>query len=334
MPGSLRPLSADLQVSRELGRKGIAARTGGVADPAQLQGFEERLGAGGVHGRLYFEGGRPAALACWPPAGLRGLALDLLCADDRATLDPELYLRVLAAIEDEVGPIVIVPGPLVGVEPSVEERMMRSRGYRRFGRSEMVLGRSSETAEPPGVPADRLRRAERSDLTGLGELHAKSYHGQFDRYLFAEVEDEREDGRRGMQELFDGRWGEFSPAGSWVVEREGHLVGAVISVRGRQGTLIADVMVDPASQGRGLGRRVLSRAIASLHAEGEQRIYLNVTEGNGPAERLYTSLGFARSLGPTRDWYHAGRIPNAPGEGPGPVSRPGPPSAPSSRRAG
>jgi ribosomal protein S18 acetylase RimI-like enzyme len=71
-------------------------------------------------------------------------------------------------------------------------------------------------------------------------------------------------------------------------------------------------MVDPEFQGSGVGRRLLTTTLRSLRGAGEPRIYLNVTEGNEPALRLYRRLGFVRSLGPTRDWYNALRIPFAP----------------------
>jgi GNAT superfamily N-acetyltransferase len=59
------------------------------------------------------------------------------------------------------------------------------------------------------------------------------------------------------------------------------------------GPWVADVFVVPDHQGRGLGRLLLTRAIATCEAAGEPRIGLTVTEGN-PAEHLYSALGFRR----------------------------------------
>jgi GNAT superfamily N-acetyltransferase len=59
------------------------------------------------------------------------------------------------------------------------------------------------------------------------------------------------------------------------------------------GPWVADVFVVPGHQGSGLGRLLLTRAIASCEAAGEPRIGLTVTESN-PAERLYAALGFRR----------------------------------------
>jgi ribosomal protein S18 acetylase RimI-like enzyme len=314
--GPLRPLSSDRDASRRLGREAITARVGGTGESERwARAFEERLEREQVNGRLYVAAGRPAGIVCWAPGGPVGIAVDLLYARDAARADPEVYSRILSELERLAGPIAFAPGPLEGLPPASEERLMRALGFRPFGRSEMVLQRASGPSEPPSPATDQLRPAGPADLAALAELHARAYHGRFDRLLFSELPDEREDALRGIRQLFEGRWGEFSPVGSWVIDRSGSLVAAVISVQGESGTLIADVMVDPDAQGQGLGRRVLARAIASLHAHGERPIRLNVTEGNTRAQRLYEGLGFVRSLGPTHDWYNAQRIPVPPGPG-------------------
>jgi ribosomal protein S18 acetylase RimI-like enzyme len=192
---------------------------------------------------------------------------------------------------------------------------MRPFGFQRYGRSEMLLAPGASLPDAPSVLGEEVRPARQDDLGRLAELHREAYRARFDRYLFLEVEDEREDALRAVAEILDGRWGEFLPAGSWIVERAGRPVGAVLSVRSGTGTLIADVMVVPELQGNGVGRRALAAAVRSLRDAGEQRVYLNVTEGNEPALRLYRRFGFVRSLGPTRDWYNARLIPIAPAQG-------------------
>lgn len=80
----------------------------------------------------------------------------------------------------------------------------------------------------------------------------------------------------------------------------GALVGAVMVARSGPepwgwpgGAWVADVLVTPDWQGRGVGRALLRHAIARCTAAGEGRIGLTVTDGN-PAERLYRALGFER----------------------------------------
>jgi len=189
---------------------------------------------------------------------------------------------------------------------------MRALGYRRYGRSEMVLEGAGPPADGSPRPGETLRPVERDDLVALAALHRAAYRDRFDRYLFLELTDEGEDAVREVREILDGRWGEFLPHGSWLLLDGGRPAGAVLTVHGGAGALVADVMVDPASQGHGIGRRVLTRALREMRAGGASRIYLNVTEGNERALRLYRGLGFVRSLGPTRDWYNAARIPVPP----------------------
>jgi ribosomal protein S18 acetylase RimI-like enzyme len=59
--------------------------------------------------------------------------------------------------------------------------------------------------------------------------------------------------------------------------------------------------VDPAWQGRGIGRDVLRRVCRELRDEGIQRIGLEVAVENDHALRLYTSLGFTQIT--TEDYY-------------------------------
>ena len=57
------------------------------------------------------------------------------------------------------------------------------------------------------------------------------------------------------------------------------------------GPWITDICVDPAAQGRGVGRALLGHAIDRLSAAGEPILGLAVTVGN-PARGLYDALGF------------------------------------------
>lgn len=312
MPARFEPLSSDPAASRQFGLRAVELRAaGGREARAWARAYEERLASGAVPGRLYVVDGRPTGFVSWSGTGPLGLSVDLLFISDGGS-GPAEYARVLSLVEEEAGTVAFVSGPLGGLAPDVEDRLMRSRGFRRFGRSEMVLETDVPLPAPAWEPKEGVRPVERSDLASLVALHRQAYHGRFDRYLFLEVEDEEEDARRGVSEILDGRWGEFTSAGSWICERQGQPVGAVLSVHSPLGTLVADVMVAPAHQGQGVGRRLLATTLRAIRGTGERRIYLNVTEGNEPALRLYSSLGFARSLGPTRDWYNAVRIPVPP----------------------
>ncbi len=56
--------------------------------------------------------------------------------------------------------------------------------------------------------------------------------------------------------------------------------------------LVEAVAVLPEWRGRGVGRQMMAEALALARRAGRQRVGLYVVEGNAPALRLYTSLGF------------------------------------------
>ena len=312
MVSALEPFSRDPAAARRLGSLAAEHRAGTGAESAGwVRAFEERLTAGAVEGRLFVVDGRPLGFVSWSAGNPLGVAVELLYVDgDRA--GAERYGELLTTLGAVTAAPAFVPGPLAGVPASDEARLMGSLGYRPFGRSEMLLGAGSPALLRRSGDAEGLRPVTRADLPRLAELHASAYRGRFDRYLFLEDWDEATDARRAVEDIVNGVWGELSGAGSWLLEEQGRPVAAVLAVRPRGGILIADVMVEPTLQGHGLGRRVLGAAVRALWIAGERRIFLNVTEGNDRAIRLYRSLGFERSLGPTRDWYHAGRIPTPP----------------------
>jgi ribosomal protein S18 acetylase RimI-like enzyme len=310
---TLERFEHDHDAARRLGRRAAEFRArSGAEDASWIPAFEERLAAGAIDGRLGVVDRRPAGFVSWSAGNPLGVSVGLLYLEPEFA-GPARYGELLDGLGAIAGAPAFVPGPLAGLTEDAEDRLMSARGYRRFGRSEMLLVGSSPAllAEPAGT--DGLRPISPSDLTALAELHAQAYRGRFDRYLFLEDTDERLDATKAVQDIVQGVWGELSATGSWMLEERGRALGAVLAVRPRSGTLIADVMVDPVLQGQGVGRRVLSTSIRALWLSGERRIFLNVTEGNERALRLYRSLGFERSLGPTRDWYNAARIPVGPG---------------------
>jgi ribosomal protein S18 acetylase RimI-like enzyme len=168
---------------------------------------------------------------------------------------------------------------------------------------------SAEVA-PSSVPT---RPARSDDLPALARLHADAYRNTFDRFLFLLYLDPERDAELTTREILNGRWGEFLPWASPVVERGGAIRAAVLVVRASYGPLIADVMVDPTVRGQGLGRAVLLAAVAALRERRESVAVLNVTEGNERAIALYRRVGFVRSLGPSRGWYGRDRISVPPG---------------------
>jgi len=102
-----------------------------------------------------------------------------------------------------------------------------------------------------------------------------------------------EETHRMVQAVRDGGIGPFFEEASGIILRGRTLCGAIMLVRPDPGHgLVIVVAVSPAHQGRGVGRALLTRALASARQAGVRTVELTVTEGNRPAVALYRRLGF------------------------------------------
>lgn len=86
-----------------------------------------------------------------------------------------------------------------------------------------------------------------------------------------------------------------------LVELDGSAVSTLRLTRQGDEAGVYGFVVDPAWQGRGIGRDVLRRVCQQLLAEGAQRIGLEVVVNNDRALGLYTSIGFTEIT--TEDYY-------------------------------
>jgi ribosomal protein S18 acetylase RimI-like enzyme len=77
-----------------------------------------------------------------------------------------------------------------------------------------------------------------------------------------------------------------------IVELGGTPVGTLRLQRDGDDARIYGFVIDPAMQGRGIGRRALRQACQQLRADGAHRIGLEVDVQNDRALALYTSVGF------------------------------------------
>ncbi len=147
----------------------------------------------------------------------------------------------------------------------------------------------------PAVPGDNgvtYRRAARADADAMLAIEAACFDAD-DRFTLRQV-------RRLIE----------NPRAAVVVgERAGVVVGWAVGLvrehrRWRSGRVYS-VAVDPACEGRGVGRGLTSAVLDALEASGVRRVYLEVRVGNERAMGLYRSLGFApvRTLG---DYYGPG----------------------------
>lgn len=139
------------------------------------------------------------------------------------------------------------------------------------------------TDVPTDGPTDAritVRRAAQADAAELSRLLSTAFG----------------DAPTGLLDLLEGE-----SERTLLVEREGSAVGTLRLTRDRDNARIYGFAVDPAWQGRGIGRDVLRRVCRELQAEGAREVGLEVAVDNDHALGLYTSLGFRQIT--TEDYY-------------------------------
>lgn len=135
----------------------------------------------------------------------------------------------------------------------------------------LVLGDTPATTEDP---ATRLRTALPDDVPELQRIVAAAF-------------------RESPRPLDLDRVGDTT----YVIEHNGAIAGHVrLTVAGDWGAVYG-FAIDPALQGKGIGRDVLARACRLLRADGRGRVTLEVETENASALHLYTSTGFTREAG-------------------------------------
>jgi len=136
----------------------------------------------------------------------------------------------------------------------------------------LVLG--TTPAEVPARPGLSTRPAVEADLPALGQVLGAAFGSTPPEDRLA-----RDLPATQVIELED------LPVGTLRLERDEGRVG------------VYGFAIDPAWQGKGIGREVLGRTCRELRAEGVARITLEVETENAHALGLYTSLGFVPEAG-------------------------------------
>jgi ribosomal protein S18 acetylase RimI-like enzyme len=305
---ALVPFAIDQPTSLALAHHALRTRLAPGESLADLwPPIDSSIRASRATGGLVRSEGEPRGIVVWEPAGPLGVAVRLLYLTPPGA-DAEGYRTVLGLTEHAAGPIAFAPGPLAGLSAEEESTLMAELGFAPYGRMEMGLPATASLAPRPPGSEGEVRAVRPEDEVELARLHERAYRNHLDRYLSIEDVDPTRDAERQIRDYFGGRWGPPLSPGSTVVELNGQLVAAALAVRRTSQVLIIDVMTDPSRQGTGLGRSALGGALVALRDRGESAIVLNVTEANERAIRLYSGLGFVRTLGPSQEWYNARRM--------------------------
>ncbi len=120
----------------------------------------------------------------------------------------------------------------------------------------------------------RVRQAERADLLAVHRIEQATFpqpwpFGAFEQYL----------GESGFLIAEDG-------------DVVGYVVADTVPNHGRPLGHVKDIAVREDHRGRGLGSRLLDRALGVLDARGAQAVKLEVRESNDGAQSLYRRHGF------------------------------------------
>ena len=162
--------------------------------------------------------------------------------------------------------------------------------------------RSDQTETSRSAPVVRVRAATAADLPVIGRLGMLlvEAHHAFDKKRFLPPSPRT---AAGYASFLAARLAE-PDAMILVAESDGTVIGYAyaavegydwMSLRGPAG-ILHDVLVDPAYRGRGVGRQLVEAALAHLRARGVPRVVLSTAEPNVAAQRLFTKLGFRRTM--------------------------------------
>jgi ribosomal protein S18 acetylase RimI-like enzyme len=122
----------------------------------------------------------------------------------------------------------------------------------------------------------RYRPLDHADIAAISRVHRRACLVAYAFMNWSYSEQEVRDWY--AEKISDWDWG-------LVTEDEG-VVGFVATA----GARLDQLFVEPAHQGRGIGTRLLTTALARMPPS----VMLNVFEGNGPARRFYERRGFRK----------------------------------------
>lgn len=140
-----------------------------------------------------------------------------------------------------------------------------------------------------------FRQVRVEDARLLGILLSRSFAQTID-----DEGETPEQGEAEMTRTLTGKYGPLLDFASFLIESEGRVVSTSVVTLYKERPLLAFSMTDPDYQNRGLSRFLIERSITALAERGYAELTLAVTEGNAPAQHLYSALGFKAGPKPTQ----------------------------------
>ena len=144
-----------------------------------------------------------------------------------------------------------------------------------------------DLTNPIGAAASEawpVRSITVDDLDGLARLMLNAYVGTID-YEDEDLDDAIEE----VRSFFDADHPLLGH--SYLVEKEGTFVSAILVLVSKGTPFIGYVMTLPEYKNSGLARLVTTASLESLADDGHNKVVLYITDGNRPSEALFRSVG-------------------------------------------
>ena len=215
-------------------------------------------------------------------------AAGLAWPDDPAAFDTRLAaLIALFTVLDRIPHIW--PRAAMREPPDLIERLI-ANGWKDAGSGWLMVLTDPEPAQtaarsqrlPPGITLERIGLDRpgrtREAAADVAQVLAEAFAVEPDRQTAIELE---------TLAMWDRP---FTEAYVVRVDGEAAAVAKLTTLDGA--SYLSSIGTRPRFRGRGLGRVVTAAATADAVAAGARWVYLGVWEGNEPASRLYTRLGF------------------------------------------
>ena len=154
-----------------------------------------------------------------------------------------------------------------------------------------LLEGRTKSFEPAPASGYAVRQLDDRDIGELGALY-------YDSYDPGEADDTVESATEDIEASLAGRYGDLWPEASLVIEKDGRIVSAIMTVRrapwedAGDCPFIIELFTDREHRRQGLARLLVRQAMSVAAAAGHDRLQLRVAEDNAAAAALYRSLGF------------------------------------------
>lgn len=249
-----------------------------------------------LEGFALLDGGAVVGYAYHVTEGNKGLIGDLFVRDAwRAPANERLLVGAVVSKLARMPWLQRIEAQLMHLSGSGSQMAVVGRTPAAYPR-QFMLAQIGRAVPEPMPMAGRLHfdRWSPSWTEATAEMIAEAYRGHVDSAINNQYRTAA-GARRFLENIvrYPG-CGHFAPDCSWIaVDDAGWVAGACLATRiGPAAGHIAQICVAPRWQGRGVGKELLRRSLASLRESGLTEASLTVTSSNRRAVLLYEKLGF------------------------------------------